>query len=247
MNYNAITLFSDTWLVAGHSVKPHNRDYYLYALYLIDTSAEEIQSTHLELEIPVPYYYEDYRLKLHSGELAPYNPNPTESDPGPPSLSDKPEAIITALLQHDIYNSRETAILCINMRISELLILGSLRRSNIDWDSWKHCASIFNAELITYGSTRVFVSGRRLVWPLKYAGDHVSNIYWDEFKSRPPPQITLDDNKVKVKEEAGESSKAYKKTLDTAEDLKKSEMVVIDDTLPFHGMRIPSSVLGCMC
>ena len=167
-------LVNDSWLVAGFACKYSGEKIWNYALYLMDTSASEIKTTHLGLNIPIEYRLDGNELKLLSGETALYNPGPLEPDV---QLPNPPEAIITALLQNDKNRSAYT----ITMRISELVELGKRGESYIQWSGWEDYCFQSNRPTV---SGRFSVSGCRLVWPLENLGGGEFRVLVHEFDPR---------------------------------------------------------------
>jgi hypothetical protein len=190
--YETITLFSDTWLVAGYAFLPTDeRCPDSYSLHLMDTSADPIKKVRFELSVP-SYGDHGHFAGVHSGESAFYEPSPSEFGPQPPFLPIPSEAIITARIQMCYTATNEHAAYCVTLRLCELMELAKREETFVPWKDWAPYTSIWEKKgLIQHIFSDFCVSGWRFVCPLKEIGPDELTFEIHEFNSRCGPPASL--------------------------------------------------------
>ena len=182
-----MTLFSDTWLVAGYAFRPtDDRLPDNYALHLIDASTIPVRKTRLELSVP-SYGDHGHFTGLHSGESAFYE-SPSSDDPQPPFLPAPSEAIVTARIQMCDTMTDEHAAYCVTLRLCELLELAKRGNTCIPWEDWVAYTSVWEKKgLVQHIFSDFCVAGWRLACPLKDAELDKLTFEIHEFNSRRGP------------------------------------------------------------
>ncbi|KAF9651374.1 hypothetical protein BDM02DRAFT_3110812 [Thelephora ganbajun] len=200
--YETLTLFSDTWLVAGYAFRPvDDRLPDNYALHLVDTSTKPVETTRFELSVP-SYGDHGHFAGLHSGESAFYGP-PSEVGPQPPFLPTSSEAIVTARIQMCDTTTDEHAAYCVTLRLCELLELAKRGGPYVRWEDWAAYTSIWEKKgLIQHIFSDFCVSGWRLACPLKGVEPGKLTFEIHEFNSCCGPPTSL-SNVKKGKESEG--------------------------------------------
>jgi hypothetical protein len=161
--YDTINIVSDTWLVAGYASPRVDPE---FALYLIDTSAQPIRETHLELDVPQSYRCGGHFSGLHSGESVAYDRFPVESGPQHLFLPSSSEVLFTALIKNYDTKTDGIAAYCITLRLSELLKFAK-QGGDIPWKGWEGYTSTSEVVSTNLAFSDFSVSGRRLLGPLE--------------------------------------------------------------------------------
>lgn len=192
--YETLTLFCDTWLVAGYAFRPTDERFPdSYALHLIDTSTTLNKETRFELSVP-SYGDHGHFAGLHSGESALYEPPSSEFGPQPSFVPIPSEAIITARIQMCDNTTDEHAAYCVTLRLRELLELAERSDRCVQWKDWAPYTSIWEQKGLTQHIFSDFcVSGWRLVCPLKNIGPDTLTFEIHEFNSRCGPFVSIPD------------------------------------------------------
>jgi len=190
--YETLTLFSDTWLVAGYAFRPtDDRLPDSYALHLMDTSITPVKKTRLELFVP-SYGDHGHFAGLHSGESALYESPSSDTGPPPPFLPTPSEAIVTARIQMCDTMTDEHAAFCVTLRLRELFELAKRGDAYIPWEDWAAYTSVWEKKrLIQHIFSDFCVSGWRLACPLKEVGPDELTFEIHEFNSRCGPPVPL--------------------------------------------------------